>query len=119
VGLREEQDTLLQVQGTGLDTSALYVNEKIKRTDTIRYIHCEKNLFVLAFHLKIPLLRIGNPVVYNRTFFPATHRSFSHSPHHVRKLFGSLEGDLLHSQMPIKSFGSWNKTFYIPHAIKV
>ncbi len=28
--------------------------------------------------------------------------------------FGSLEGDILHSQFPEKSSGPWNATFYIP-----
>ncbi len=34
-------------------------------------------------------------------------------------LFGSLEGDLLHSQMPEKSSGPWKTTFYMPQYRKI
>jgi hypothetical protein len=46
-------------------------------------------------------------------FFPApmAEKSFG--------LFESLEGDLLHSQMPEKSYGSQNATFYIPQCQKI
>jgi hypothetical protein len=55
---------------------------------------------------------MNNPPVVTRTFFPPPMDLF-HFPH-VRKPFRSLEGDLLHSQMPEKSSGSWYETFYIP-----
>jgi hypothetical protein len=75
-------------------------------------LHCEKSLFVLAFHQKIPLPRIENPAADTRKFFPPPIDLF-YIPH-GRKFFWSLEGDLLHSQMPEKSSGPWNETFYIP-----
>jgi hypothetical protein len=77
----------------------------------ITSLHCEKSLFVLAFHQKIALPRTENSAVDTRTFFPPPIDLF-HIPH-VRKLFGYLEGDLLHSHMLEKSSGPWNKTFYI------
>jgi hypothetical protein len=64
-------------------------------------MHCEKNLFVLASHQKIPLPKLDNPAVHTGKFFPPPIDIFTFP--HVRKLFGSLEGDLLHSQMPEKS----------------
>jgi hypothetical protein len=75
-------------------------------------IHCEKSLFVLAFHQKIPLPRIENPAADTRKFFPPP-IDLIYIPH-GRKIFWSLEGDLMHSQMPEKSSGPWNETFYIP-----
>ena len=75
-------------------------------------LHCEKSLFVLAFHQKIPLPRIENPAADTRKFFPPP-IDLIYIPH-GRKFFWSLEGDLLHSQMPEKSSGPWNETFYIP-----
>jgi hypothetical protein len=76
------------------------------------FVHCEKSLFVLAFHQKIPLPRIENPAADTRKFFPPP-IDLIYIPH-GRKIFWSLEGDLLHSQMPEKSSGPWNETFYIP-----
>ena len=76
------------------------------------YIHCEKSLFVLAFHQKIPFPRIENPAADTRKFFPPP-MDLIYIPH-GQKFFWSLEGDLLHSQMPGKSSGPWNETFYIP-----
>jgi hypothetical protein len=75
-------------------------------------LHCEKSLFVLAFHQKIPLPRIENPAADTRKFFPPP-IDLIHNPH-GRKFFGSLEGDFLHSHMPEKSSGPWNETFYTP-----
>ncbi len=75
------------------------------------YVHCEKSLFVLAFHQKIPIPRIENPAADTRKFFPPP-IDLIYIPH-GRKFFWSLEGDLLHSQMPEKSSGPWNETFYI------
>jgi hypothetical protein len=74
-------------------------------------LHCEKSLFVLASHQKIPLPRIENLAADTRKFFPPPIDLF-HIPH-VRKIFGSLQGDLLHSQMPEKSSGPRNETFYM------
>ncbi len=71
-----------------------------------------KSLFVLDFHQKIPLLRIDNPAADTRKFFPPP-IDLIHI-RHGRKFFGSLEGDLLHSQMPEMSSGPWNEPFYIP-----
>jgi hypothetical protein len=34
-------------------------------------------------------------------------------------LLPDSEGDLLHSQMPEKSSGPWNATFYIPPCLKI
>ncbi len=72
----------------------------------------KKSFFVLAFHQKIPLPRIENPAADTRKFFPPP-IDLIYIPH-GRKFFWSLEGDLLHSQMPEKSSGPWNETFYIP-----
>jgi hypothetical protein len=66
------------------------------------HIHCEKNLFVLA---SLPLLIPGHFSRHPYIFFTFPH---------VRKLFRSLEGDLLRSQMLEKSSCPWNETFYIP-----
>jgi hypothetical protein len=85
----------------------------VNRGDT----HCEKSLFVLAFHQKIPLPRIENPAADTRKFFPPP-IDLIYIPH-GRNFFWSLEGDLLHSQMPEKSSGPWNETFYILQDIKV
>ncbi len=74
--------------------------------------HCEKSLFVLAFHQKIPFPRIENPAADTRKFFPPP-IDLIYIPH-GRKFFWSLEGVLLHSQMPEKFSGPWNETFYIP-----
>jgi hypothetical protein len=68
---------------------------------------------VLASYQKIPLPRIDNPAADTRTFFRPSIDLF-HIPAHVRKLFGSLQGDLLHSQMPDKSSGPRNEKFYMP-----
>jgi hypothetical protein len=67
-------------------------------------MHCDKSLFVLASHQKIPVPRIDNPAVDTGIFFWPLIDLFSQSL--VRQLFGS--------GIPEKSSGLWNNTFYIP-----
>ncbi len=42
--------------------------------------HCEKSLFVLGSHQKIPWPRIDQSSCWYQDIFPASYRSFSHSP---------------------------------------
>ncbi len=71
-----------------------------------------KKPFCFSFPPEIPLPRIENPAADTRKVFPPA-IDLIYIPH-GRKIFWSLEGDLLHSQKPEKSSGPWNETFYIP-----
>ncbi len=77
-----------------------------------RNISLWKKPFCFSFPPEIPLPRIENPAADTRKFFPPP-IDLIYIPH-GRKFFWSLEGDLLHSQMPEKSSGPRNETFYIP-----
>jgi hypothetical protein len=66
---------------------------------------------------KIPLPSIDNPAADTRKFFPPP-IDLIHIPH-GRKFFGSLEGDLLHSQMLESLPVPGMRHFTFLHAIKV
>ncbi len=68
-----------------------------------------ETLFVLNSRQKISLPRIENPAVDTGTFLPPPIDLFPIPP--FTKLLGSLEGDLLNSQMPEKSSGPRTETF--------
>jgi hypothetical protein len=82
-------------------------------------LHCEKSFIVLASNQKIPIPRIDNPAVDPSTFFPLPIDLLTFP--HVRKLFRSLDGNLLYSQMPKKVFRSleWDILHSSMHARKV
>jgi hypothetical protein len=73
-------------------------------------LHCEKSLFVLAFRPKIPLLRIENPAVDTRMFFPPPTEFFIFP--YTRKIFRSLEEDFLHVLVPEKSSRSLEQNLF-------
>jgi hypothetical protein len=83
---------------------------------TLSFLHCEKAFFCFSFQ-KIPLYRIDNPIVDTRTFSPKPIDLFPFP--HARKLFRSMNGDLLHYPMPGKSSGLGMRHFTILLARKI
>jgi hypothetical protein len=81
-----------------------------KAEDKNMPVHCEKSLFVLAFRPKIPLLRIENPAVDTRIFFPPPTGFFIFP--YTRKIFRSLEEDFLHVLVPEKSSRSLEQNLF-------
>ncbi len=65
----------------------------------IYYLHCEKSLFVLAFHQKIPFPGIENPAADTRKFFPPPI-------------------DLIYIPHGRNFSGPWKETFCIPKCRK-
>ncbi len=76
-------------------------------------VHCEKSLFVLASHQKIPVFRTENPAVDTRTIcLPPT--EFFKIPHARKATAGKSWPETTDTARKSQPSGPWRQTFNIP-----
>jgi hypothetical protein len=80
---------------------------------SVKTLHCEKSLFVLASPQKIPVLRIENPAVNARTNC-LTPIEFFNIPHARKATAGKSRPKTTDTARKSLPSGPWRRTFYIP-----